>query len=382
MNWLRDNILKILIILGVAVVAVVILAIVFKPNNNSVESASKYAELETKLQNAAIKYVSQHKKLLPTTTENITKIDLKTLQSNNYIGKIVAIDDSSIKCDGYVEVTKVYEDKQDYRYTPYISCGKYYVTKAIADYIIDVETENGTVERTTDSGLYKIGDEYIFRGEKVNNFIQLGNHKYRIVKIASDRTLELISTTITPAGYVWDDRYNIDRKDVTGINNFNKSRLYDSLINLYEQNGTEQSAAYFSKTEKNHIVDHDFCIGKRSLNDGNPYSDAECKETISLKVGLLTAGEAAKASLDVNCKTIFDESCINYNYFFPNGKQKSYATLTAVADSSYKYYKIRPSGVISVVTSSETQLYPVIYINSKSIYLSGSGTTNDPYVVR
>ena len=87
-------------------------------------------------------------------------------------------DDKTIYC--YVEVTKVYEDKEDYRYTPYISCGKYYVTKTIADYILDIETENGTFERTTDSGLYKVGDDYIFRGEDVKNFIRLGNHKYRI----------------------------------------------------------------------------------------------------------------------------------------------------------------------------------------------------------
>ena len=64
MNWLRDNIVKILIIMGVAVVVIVVMAIIFKPKQDTTVSGSKYGELETKLQNAAIKYISQHKKLL------------------------------------------------------------------------------------------------------------------------------------------------------------------------------------------------------------------------------------------------------------------------------------------------------------------------------
>lgn len=382
MNWLRDNILKILIFLGLAIVAIIIIAILVKPKSDNVVKGSKYNELETKLQNAAIRYVGNHKKLLPTSTENVTKIKLSTLQGNNYIGKLVAVDDSSVICSGYVDVEKISEEENDYRYTPYITCGKYYTTKTIGDYIIDVETKDGTFERTTDDGLYKVGDEYIFRGEEPNNFLEFGEQRFRIIKIENDKTLKLISTTLTERGYVWDDRYNIDVDAYYGITDFFKSRLYDSLVNLYTNEDNGESEVYFSEEEKNYIIKHDFCIGKRSENDSDMYSGVECKEKVPLMVGLLTVDEVSKASLDINCKTIYDRSCNNYNYFHPNGYQKIYSTLTTSADSTYKYYLIKPDSVITLPANANVALYPVIYINPKTIYATGTGSSDDPYIVR
>ena len=48
MNWLRDNIVKVLIILGVFVVVVVIVAIAFTPKGDNTVKGTKYGELETK----------------------------------------------------------------------------------------------------------------------------------------------------------------------------------------------------------------------------------------------------------------------------------------------------------------------------------------------
>ena len=384
MNWLRDNILKILIILGVTIVVIVIIALLAKPKGDNVVSGSKYSEIETKLQNAAIKYVDKHKSLLPTSTDKVTKIKLKTLQGNNYIGKLVAVDDSKTKCDGYVEITKISEDKKEYRYTPFISCGKYYSTRTIGNYIIDAETKEGTFERKIDAGLYKIGDEYVFRGENVDNYILLNSKLYRIIKIDKDNQLQLISTNRTSDGYTWDDRYNVDRKKEDGINDFIKSRIHDTLISLYNNTKEDSEEVIFTDNERNYIVEHDFCIGKRASTDGDVNSGVECKETIPLKVGLITLADYARASIDSNCTSVFDRSCGNYNYFnsLAKGSSFTYATLTGVADNTYQFYKIRYSEVFLAKASAETSLYPVIYINAKTIYSNGSGTQADPYVVR
>lgn len=383
MNWIRDNILKILIILGIAVVVIVVFALLTKPKGEVVIKGTKYGELETKLQNAAIKYVDKHKKLLPTTKDDITKIKLSTLISNNYIGKLVAIDNSSTKCDGYVEISKISEDKNDYRYTPYIKCGDYYVTKTIGDYIIDKETNNGTFERTTDAGLYKYGDEYIFRGENINNYIKLDDHLYRIIKLDSNKSLQLVSVDRTQYSYVWDDRYNIEKNRNLGINNFEKSRLHDSLISLYEAKD-EDHEEYFSSIEKDYIIEHEFCVGKRSIYDNNIYSGVECKETIPLKVGIISVNEYARASIDPNCVGIFDRSCANYNFFNNLGEDRTYTffTLTGILDNTYEIYRVRNEEVTNAKASSGSRLYPVIYINSKTIYSDGTGTYNDPYIVR
>ena len=367
MNWLRDNILKILVILGITVIVIVLIAVFAKPKGESVVSAAKYGELETKLQNAAIKYVKKNKTVLPSTPDDIAKIKLETLERNNYIGKLVAVEDNNVKCTGYVEISKISETSNSYRYTPYISCGNYYVTKTIGDYIIDYETKDGTFERATDAGLYKMGDEYVFRGENPNNYIMLDSHLYRIIKIDSNKSLQLISVERTSNGYIWDNRYNIDKNRNEGINNFLKSRLYDSLLKLYQNTNSEEGDVVFSSDERNYIIDHDFCIGKRSVNDVDIYSGAECKENTSLKVGLLALYEYARASIDTNCKSVVDKSCSNYNYFNTLGKRDGYTyiTMTAVADNTYQFYKI---GYGEIYTSSATlsgQLYPVIYINNR-----------------
>lgn len=383
MNWLRDNIVKVLVILGSAIVLIVIIALVFTPKKDNTVKGTKYGELETKLQNAAIKYMDKHKKKLPKEDET-AKVTLKTLISNNYIGTISAVDNSNVKCDGYVEITKITDKENTYRYTPYITCGEYYVTKTIGDYIIDSETKNGTFNRTSDAGLYKIGDEYIFRGENVNNYLVLDEHPYRIIKIDKDKQLQLISMERTDDSYVWDDRYNIEKDTEVGINDFLKSRLYDSLIDIYDSAEDENGYNLFSSTEKEYIIPHDFCIGKRSLNDANIYSGAECNQSISLKVGLISINEYARASIDSNCKSIYDKSCANYNYFnsLSDRNYFNYETLTAVADNTYEFLRVRYGEVETATTSYDNQLYPVIYINTKTIYSSGTGTAEDPYIVR
>lgn len=389
MNWLRDNIAKILIILGVTVVAIVIIALVSaKPKKTEeIVSGTKYGELETKLQNAAVNYIEKHKKLLPTSTEKTTKVTLSTLIKNNYIGKMVAVEDKNTKCTGYVEITKVSEDKNEYRYTPYINCGSYYSTKTIGNYIIDKETEGGTFTRTTDAGLYQSNNEYIYRGENPDNFVMLDQHLYRIIKIDGDKSLQLISTTPTDDSYVWDDRYNINRKSIDnddGINDFLKSRLHDTLVSLYTNETKKEGEVFFTDTEKSYIVPHEYCIGKRSLNDQNIYSGAECTEKVELNVGLLSLNEYSRASIDTNCVGIYDKSCANYNYFNTLYKKSSYSyvTLTASADNTYQYYKVRYGNVELTKTNNTKQLYPVIYINSKAIYSSGTGTATDPYIIR
>ena len=384
MNWLRDNILKVVLFVFVAIIVVVVIVACTMGGGKTQNTTEGYIALENKLQNAAISYVKEHKSVLPKTTETIKKIKLDTLIEAGKINKLHAVEDGSVTCKGYVEIEKLYEDKNEYKYIPYLSCGKYYVTKTISDYIIDKETENGTFNRTVDDGLYASNDEYIFRGEHPDNFIILGEHLYRIIKINSEGQLQLISTTRTEGYYMWDDRYNITKDDFVGITDFGKSRLYDTLVFLYENELEEQGEIYFSDLEKTYITEHDFCIGKRDTNDTNIYSGVECTETMPLKVGLISLNEYARVSLDANCTGIYNLSCSNYNYFtsLDTKSQNTITTLTAVSNNTYDYFSVSYTEVYPRKAYIEAPLYPVIYINDKVIYKSGSGTYIDPYVIR
>lgn len=382
MNWIRDNIIKIVIGIFLIIVIIVVVVACGMGGGSGTDKSEGYISLENKLQNAAIKYVNEHPKILPKATGTVKKVTLDTLIAAGKINKLYAADDKSVVCKGYVEIEKISDDSKEYRYTPYISCGKYYVTKTIGDYIIDKETNNGEFTRTSEDGLYEIGDEYVFRGEYPNNFIYIGDHLYRIMKVSSTGELQLVSAVRTYGSYKWDDRYNIEKDRTIGINDFEKSRLNETLEFLYENTDTEQGEVFFTK-EKNYIVDYDFCIGKRSVADTNIYSGAECSKIVPLKVGLITISEFARASIDPNCKGIFDKSCANYNFFTTLDNENNYvvATLTAVAENTYEYFAIDYVAELKRA-DVEKRLFPVFYINDKVIYKSGSGTYLDPYVVR
>ena len=168
----------------------------------------EYIELENKLQNATYKYVKRNQKLLPKTTEKVVKIKLDTLIANKYIKEIHALENSSVVCNGYVEITKKFEDKKDYRYTPYLKCGNYYETKVIAEYI---KTNEPIVKDGDGLYLLSTNDEsssYYFRGEDPNNYIILDENPYRILEIDDNNNLKLIAMKRTRRSYKWDDRYN------------------------------------------------------------------------------------------------------------------------------------------------------------------------------
>ena len=89
MNFIRDNIVKILALIIIAVVVVVVTISCQNRETIVIEGATKYTELENKLQSAAIKYVGKNTYLLPRTTEKNTKVTAETLIKNKYLKELL-----------------------------------------------------------------------------------------------------------------------------------------------------------------------------------------------------------------------------------------------------------------------------------------------------
>lgn len=377
MNFIRENIVKIVALLVIAIIVIVV-AVACSGGSKPVDDASGYIEMENKLQNAAIRYVKKNPTLLPKTIDNTRKIRLDTLINNKYLSEFHAIEDGNVSCTGYVEIIKKSEDKDAYRYTPYVKCGKYYQTRTIGDYI---KTNEEVV--VTGEGLYEQGEKYYFKGEYPNNYIILGQRLYRIMEITEENNLKVISTEKTGNSYTWDDRYNTEKSDYYGINVFSKSRLKESLDFLYNNTDENDGEIFFSETEKDYIVEHDFCVGKRSEKDLSLNSPSECKETISMKVGVISLNEYYRTSIAAGCTEINKQECNNYNYLFSfNDGSNKFATSIGNVEDTYNFYCIYYGELELKKTYTQTSLYPVIYINNNILYKSGSGTEEDPYIVR
>lgn len=374
MEFIRENIAKILIFIGILIISIIIFSLIF--GRGGATKKLSYSTMEDNLLNAATRYVKSNPKLLPKNEEESNKINLDTLMDSKYIKReMTAIEDENVKCTGYVEL--LYKNQKNI-YVPYLKCGKYYETKTIADYIINNEE---TV--VSGDGLYKYDDTYIFRGENPKNYLQLGDKLYRIMQIKEDGEVRLISNKKINYNFVWDDRYNASKDSTTGINNYTRSRLKDSFNYILDNNvlNPEDENYYFSSQEIDKMITHDICIGKRSTSYAAIDSTNECQVIEKdQKLSLITVSDYARTSVDPNCKTIFDKSCMNYNYLSQIGD--TFRTVTAPIENTYQIYYIDEGYAQLTRASNSFRTNIVIYIDKLSLYNDGNGTLEKPYTVR
>mgnify|MGYP004525316481 FL=1 len=279
--------------------------------------------------------------------------------------------DETTSCSAKVTI---YNNNGYYLYEPNINCGEKYKTKTLQETLI----KDSLVE--TGNGLYKVDDEYIFKGDNVKNYIKLNDVLYRIVSINSDGSVRLMENKKNSESTMttWDDRYNTDKQYNAGINNYSanglNSRIKDKIHSIYEGSTyTDDVKAYFINKES--------CIGKRSINELENTGIYECAvKSESYPISILALYEYSRASLDPNCTGFVNSSCTNYNYF--TSISNGFWTLTADKDTSYKAYKISGGSVMKSNASNPAYLLIVININGNTVINSeGNGSENNPYII-
>lgn len=368
MKFLRDNIIKIILVFGILIVAIIILIACSGKGGNGVKTTS-YSKMEDNFKSAATRYLSKHRELLPKEEGKTAKIQMDTIYTEKEMKKMTAIDDPSVRCNGYVNVSYRVNNKEEkqYRVVPHIKCGDKYETEDLYVHIL----KNEDLVQELD-GLYKIGDEYIYRGENPNNFVQIGEHLYRILSIDSEGYIKLILASSAGLSSPWDNRYNIDTSKYNGINDYSISRARANLNEFFE------SDEFFSETEKNMFVKHSYCVGKRSQKNLLINRTEECQETSDEDyVSLPLLYDYFIVSTDSNCKDILDKSCNNYNYLTSSSK---IYTMTGLKETSYSVYII--SEVADLSDASYSRKIRIISYISNVSYSSGKGTLEEPYIIK
>lgn len=353
------------IILGVVVVLFLVLYLIslFVGKNYS------YDDLETIMINAAEAYFEDHPKKLPQNENQRVEIDVETLAASEYMDPMIEYTGEELTCTGKVSVQT---NGDGYMYVPHLDCGDEYVTQSLTEVIeSDVVTEG--------YGLYQVGDSYHYRGEEVNNYLQLDNSLWRIVKVTSDGDIMLILGEDYTQSVPWDNRYNSQVGYNIGINTFSASRIKDTLSELYENN--EEEEAILSDEDRSKLVNFNLCTGKRSMTDTTTDNSVECSETLEgQKIGLLTAADYMMASVDANCTTITNRSCQNYNYLVSS---YSWWLVTAVSDVTNYVYGVNSTGVVEDSTAaSYMRPRAVVMLDKNVLFKSGKGTYEKPYKIK
>ena len=355
------------IVIGGIVALLLVLWIVslFSQKNRS------YEDIETIMTNAAKSYFAENPSSLPAAENQIVEIEAGTLAATGKMKELSEYTGTGVVCSGKVQVTK---SGTDYAYTPFLNCGDSYSSKTLGSAIT---TDNVTT--TTGYGLYSMNNELVFRGEQVNNYVQMEKSLWRIVKVDSSNNIVLIKDDKAGYGSAWDDRYNETLKYNVGMNNYSTSRIREKLIELYTT--TDKGIIFLSDNDKTKLLKYAPCVGARKVKTEQNNGTVECAtKGEEYYLGLLQLSDYINASTDSACKTSENRQCQNYNYLKTT---YNWWTGTPVGSTDYESYSISEKGIIEVSKTSEYKsVRPVIKMSSNTRISSGNGSKETPYLVK
>lgn len=326
-----------------------------------------YTEIENIMVNASKNYLAKNKNRFPKNYNDVVTLsdsDLVGAEEMDAISEYLK--DETSTCSGNVTVTNI---NGQYRYVPTLDCGNKYKTVTFIDYIKKMVPikESGT-------GLYQLNDELVYRGDSPNNYIKFSGKTYRIVKFSGDSAV--IIYTEKGSNIAWDDRYNTEKKMQMGINDYSVSRIKDTVDAFYKDDKK------ITPDNKLLVIAHNLEIGKRASKDTDKTGGLEKSAVIENQfAGLLPLYDYMNASLDSNCTTSVSASCMNYNYL--SKFMYSWWTMTGNNQNTYSVYEIAGSGS-SLLMNAGTNGYcrPVLYLSKDALYVSGDGSSENPYIVK
>lgn len=340
-----------------AIIGIILLIIII----SIVSSGGSSSVSEKTLTSAATKYIRDNSSVAPQNNYGTTTVTLSTLISNGYISSNA----SGASCSSYVTVSR-YND--EFFYTPHIKCNNDGDSILLKDKLLKTLV-------TTGSGLYFENGEYQYKGENPNNYLTVNGVKWRILGIDENNNIKLIYNDYNYEYVVWDDRYNSDTDEQSGINDYSLSRLKEYL-DKYLNTMLDKENEMFPSTVKVRLATFTQCISKINLE--NQSIDA-CNETLDNQlVGMITAEDYISTSLDESCGLDNLKNCQNYNFL-----NKSSWTISGYSEDSVNVYYIdKYNGLRLGETYISRGVYPVIALKNDIIYVSGTGTENDPYTVK
>lgn len=368
----EDDFKKFIIKLALIVVGgIVLLFVVLGIASAFTKGSYSYEKIETIMTNAAKSYFADNPESLPKKENQIVEIEASTLAQAGKMKDLSEYTKKGVTCTGKVSVSKADEE---YVYTPSLNCGDAYTDKAIAT---AVKEDSKVV--ASGYGLYKMNNGLVFRGETVNNYVQINEDLWRIVKIDSSNNVYLIKEKNIGYSASWDDRYNSEVKYNIGINNYSTSRIKEYLGELYDT--TKEDLVFLSETDKTKISSYEVCTGKRTIDSTINTNELECKSTVAgQKLGLLTVSDYINASIDPNCTSPQSPSCQNYNYLTVDYR---WWTATAVANSTSTAFIVDEQGRVSEAKcNAYNKIRPVIKLSSRIMVSSGKGTEKNPYIIK
>ena len=156
------------VIVGVLILFAIIGVLVFFANRGK-SKVSGYKDIESRMVSAAKNYYEKNSNLLPIMDDSSVSVSTDTLIESSLLKPFSEMVEEGVSCTGSV---KVYKVSDEYAYFPYLNCGSDYNTTELYNLLKEKIV-------TTGEGLYSVGDSYIYRGEKLKNYVKWNESRPR-----------------------------------------------------------------------------------------------------------------------------------------------------------------------------------------------------------
>ncbi len=199
---------------------------------------------------------------------------------------------------------------------------------------------------TLGDGLYSVGNEFIFKGASVNNYLMYSGLLWRIIKINNDGSINLV-TDKNMNEFMWG----------TVGSNYNNSQVKKWLNKSDDNTGIFYRNLYNPET---YLQPNLLC-----LDNASSLSSFKCEKILTDDyVGMLNVMDYTNSIVD-------DETYLNIN--------DEYWLLTMV-DSSNAWF-VDSDKVSKTAITDSYGIRPTITLNATVSYESGDGTIDNPYTI-
>lgn len=380
----------------IAVIAILatVSMIVF-PNISEVIHSSKQTLHDDQIKDieaSAQKWATDNLELLDSTHLNNVYISLSSIQSMGYLEKDSITDPlTREKMNGCIKISyNLQAQSYEYKYSEE-TCSSYstkekdknlgfiiyeydtkekkinqssdsnrYVSTGLELYHYYLDNNMIYTEGETKSGLYDFENQYIFRGNDVNNFVKFEiNGTMQLFRILSidktDYSLKLIQVSgAVPNSFDQSSKVELQNASCN-VEILNKDKIENSKIQSYDF-----SSDKIDGTE----------ISRRVL------SSITGKSVANLNVGLISIIDYVNASATLECSNNYlSSSCKENNYLYTMFSNRS--VWTSNHNGSQVWY-IDSDGSLKLENSTSIKyLYPVYFIKSTYITNSDSATGSE-----
>ncbi|MBO5375271.1 MAG: hypothetical protein J6A52_00290 [Bacilli bacterium] len=226
---------------------------------------------------------------------------------------------------------------------------------------------------TTGDGLYQDGDSnrYIYRGIKVNNYINYSGLTWRIVSIEADGSVKAIYPGYSEM-LAWDSN-NKESWEGSSLNNYLNNEFYSSLA---DTSGLSKKIWHTGRIFNTGVMPINELIIQENKSEYTGSSD-----TNGL-IGLLSASDYIKASLNDTCSNdvLSSTTCNSWISVYKSWLINSNGDIPE-QEPQQAYYFSNDNKLSTLTVETTYDVLPTIFLKRTFTINGGDGTVSNPYTV-